>query len=248
MKSQIYLFCALFFLGLPGQAQDKPDPVKLLREVDRLYRAGSSYSEMSMTVKTPHWERTLDMKGWSKGTDYTLIRILSPKKDRGISTLRRDREMWNYFPKINKVIKVPPSMMMGSWMGSDFTNDDLVRQTDLSEEYEIKMEDLEKKKSYRFTLTPKAQTATVWGKIEVECSKEGLVPQSYIYYDEDGTKARTMTFSDVRTFDGKKLPALLEMVPVNKEGHKTIIKYKKLTFNIKSPEKVFTLRNLKKKL
>ncbi|MCZ6501398.1 MAG: outer membrane lipoprotein-sorting protein, partial [Gammaproteobacteria bacterium] len=110
---------------------------QVIKEMEQLYRGESSRSTITMKVETPHYQRLLKMEGQSLGQDFAFFRFLSPKKDRGIATLKRDQEMWNYFPKINKVIKVPPSMMMGSWMGSDFTNDDLVKETTLIDAYHL---------------------------------------------------------------------------------------------------------------
>ncbi|MDZ7685915.1 MAG: outer membrane lipoprotein-sorting protein [Gammaproteobacteria bacterium] len=163
------------------------------------------------------------------GEDAAIIRILSPRKDRGIATLRLDKEMWNYFPKINKVIKVPPSMMMGSWMGSDFTNDDLVQQTDLTEEYDLDLK--ETADTYAITLTPRHDTVTVWGKIEYVIDKERMIPIRELFYDDNGTRVRRLEFREPRDFSGRVLPSKLEMIPLNKEGHRTVITYESLTFN-----------------
>ncbi|MDA0761433.1 MAG: outer membrane lipoprotein-sorting protein, partial [Proteobacteria bacterium] len=114
-------------------------PIDIIDEMEQLYRGDSSNSRITMVVETPRYKRTMQMAGQSMGKEFGFFRILSPKKDRGIATLKRDEEMWNYFPKINKVIKVPPSMMMGSWMGSDLTNDDLVKETQLIDAYDIEM-------------------------------------------------------------------------------------------------------------
>ena len=186
------------------------------------------------------------MSAQSLGRELALLRILSPKKDRGISTLKRDDEMWNYFPKIDKVIKVPPSMMMGSWMGSDFTNDDLVKETQLVDAYHLSM--VEDEQEYLVTLTPKEQTVTVWGKIEYIVSKTPLLPVAQTFYDEDGTKVREMTFSEPKTFSGTLMPSILEMKPLNKEGHRTMIVYDEVDFDIPTiNEQTFSLRNLKKR-
>ena len=127
-----HLFIFLFLVS--PLAHSNEDAITLLKKIDELYRSDNSISTMKMSIVTPNWQRTLEMQSWTVGMDDTFIRILSPKKDRGVATLKKGREMWNYFPKINKVIKVPPSMMMGSWMGSDFTNDDLVREVSLVKE------------------------------------------------------------------------------------------------------------------
>ena len=119
------------------------DPVHdveaIVKKMDQLYRSETSHAEIEMQITTPHWERTLAMNVWTKGMDKTFIRIMAPKKERGVATLRIGNEMWNYLPKTNKVMKIPPSMMMGSWMGSDFTNDDLVKESSMLNDYTYKL-------------------------------------------------------------------------------------------------------------
>ena len=221
------------------------EAVALLKKIDELYRSDTSTSTMKMQIVTPNWERTLEMQSWTIGMDDTFIRILSPKKDQGVATLKKGREMWNYFPKINKVIKVPPSMMMGSWMGSDFTNDDLVREVSLVKEYYVEKEDVESK--HKLTLTPKENTVTVWGRIEILVEKDSLLPVEQRYFNEKGENVRSMYFSDIKAFSGKALPSKMSMVPHNKENHKTVIEYIDLTFDTKIDDDIFTLRNLKKR-
>lgn len=216
----------------------------IIDEMEQLYRGDSSDATITMQVETPQYQRTLKMTGQSMGKELAFFRILSPKKDRGVATLKRDQEMWNYFPKINKVIKVPPSMMMGSWMGSDFTNDDLVKETQLIDAYHLSMTEDDVK--YYVTLTPKEQTVTVWGKIDYVISKEPLLPVSQAFFDEDGEKIRELTFTEPKEYDGKLMPSILEMTPLNKEGHKTRIIYDAITFNVPGiTEQTFSMRNLK---
>ena len=198
-----------------------------------------------MSIVTPNWQRTLEMQSWTIGMDDTFIRILSPKKDRGVATLKKGREMWNYFPKINKVIKVPPSMMMGSWMGSDFTNDDLVREVSLVKEYHVEQKD--QGDNHQLILIPKESTVTVWARIEILVKKETLLPIEQSYFNERGEKVRSMYFSDIREFSGKKLPSKMSMIPHNKKDHKTVIEYVELEFNTTMDVDIFTLRNLKKR-
>jgi outer membrane lipoprotein-sorting protein len=217
---------------------------EIIDEMEQLYRGDSSDATITMKVETPQYQRTLTMAGQSLGKELAFFRILSPKKDRGIATLKREQEMWNYFPKINKVIKVPPSMMMGSWMGSDFTNDDLVKETQLIDAYHLEYD--ENETQHFITLTPKEETVTVWGKIEYIISKTPLLPVAQIFYDDDGEKVRRMTFSEPREFDGVLMPSVLEMQPLNKEGHKTRIIYEDITFNVPEiGEGTFSMRNLK---
>ena len=197
-----------------------------------------------MKVETPQYSRTMQMESSSVGQQDAFIRILSPKKDRGISTLKLDKEMWNFFPKINKVIKVPPSMMMGSWMGSDFTNDDLVKQTTLTQEYDLQL--TETLTEYNITLLPREQTVTVWGRIDYIVNKEHLVPVNQNFYDDEGIMIRKMVFSELKDFGGRIMPSVMEMIPLNKEGHRTVIIYDNLEFDPPDvDESIFTLRHLK---
>lgn len=237
------------WIGVFAQESQDLDVQALVQRVDRLYRSNSSYAEMEMTISTPHWERTLKMEAWTEGMDKTFIVILEPKKDHGIATLRQHQEMWNFFPKINKVVKVPPSMMMGSWMGSDFTNDDLVKESTLLDDYDARLaaEQDAGSDTIVLELIPHQQTATVWGKIELTIRRSDHMPLRQAYYDEDGTLMRVMTFSDIREMGGRRIPTVMEMVPLNKEDHKTVIRYLDADFDRDFGDDIFTLRNLQKK-
>jgi len=245
LKLLLSTFFSLCLLSLSFSVFADDDAAALLVKMDELFRSKSSVATMKMQIITPNWQRTLEMQSWTRGMDDTFIRVLSPRKDRGVATLKIDKEMWNYFPKINKVIKVPPSMMMGSWMGSDFTNDDLVREVSLVKEYEVskKVEG----DNYRLTLIPKENTVTVWGKIEFIVNQQTLLPIEQSYFNEKGVKVRSMEFSDIRDFNGKKMPAIMTMIPLNKTGHKTVIEYVEAEFDIELGDNVFTLRNLQKR-
>ena len=234
--------------GQPDSSQlesSQVEAVALVKKIDELYRSNSSHSDMTMEIVTPNWQRTLSMEAWTRGMDDTFIRVLTPKKDRGVATLKLDREMWNYFPKINKVIKVPPSMMMGSWMGSDFTNDDLVREVSLVEEYHVTLDDSGELQV--LTLIPKAQTVTVWAKIVIEVSREKSLPMQQTYFNEQGEAVRVMTFTDIKDFSGRQMPSVMTMTPLNKSGHKTVVRYDQLQLDVPVEDPIFTLRNLQKR-
>lgn len=239
------MFRLLLLLSLTWPAIASEERARqVIDEMEQLYRGDSSDATMTMQVQTPNYNRTLTLTAQSFGKDYGFFRIQAPKKDRGIATLKRDEEMWNYFPKINKVIKVPPSMMMGSWMGSDFTNDDLVKETQLINAYSLAL--IETEDQYKVTLTPKEQTVTVWGRIEYTISKDPLLPLSQAFFDEDGEKIRELTFHEPKEYNGKLMPSILEMRPLNKEGHLTRIMYDDIKFNVPGITKdTFSLRNLK---
>jgi outer membrane lipoprotein-sorting protein len=239
------MFRLLLLLSLTWPAIASEERAReVIDEMEQLYRGDSSDATMTMQVQTPNYNRTLTLTAQSFGKDYGFYRIQAPKKDRGIATLKRNEEMWNYFPKINKVIKVPPSMMMGSWMGSDFTNDDLVKETQLIDAYSLAL--IETEDQYKVTLTPKEQTVTVWGRIEYTISKDPLLPLSQAFFDEDGEKIRELTFHEPKEYNGKLMPSILEMRPLNKEGHLTRIMYDDIKFNVPEITKdTFSLRNLK---
>jgi hypothetical protein len=234
----------LFFCFHAGGAAAADRAIEIIDSMEALYQGASSSATMTMIVETPQYLRTMEMQASSMGTKNSFIRIVSPRKDRGITTLKLDMEMWNYFPKINKVIKVPPSMMMGSWMGSDFTNDDLVKQTTLTDEYTLTLEETDE--LYTVILIPKEETVTVWGKIDYIVNKEYMVPVAQNFYDDDGELVRKLEFKELKEFSGRMIPSRLEMVPLNKEDSKTIIIYDELRFDPPEvDESIFTLRNLR---
>lgn len=245
----------LHFLLMPAffcpsaAALENPDVRKIVGEVDRLYRSSSSYCEVRMEISTPDWKRALELKVWTRGMDETFIRIVFPKKDAGISTLRCGGEMWNYYPNVDKTMKVPPSMMMSSWMGSDFTNDDLVKESSMLEDYNYRLLSPEGAlpEYYYIELVPKKQTVTVWGKIAVTVRKEDYIPVEEVYFDEKGARMRVMKLSEIKEMGGRKIPALIELFPVNKKENKTTLRYEKAVFDIPAGEDVFTLRNLQKR-
>jgi len=218
----------------------------LLDKMDRLYKSDSSKAVITMKIETPNWTRTLEMEMWSQGLEKTFVTIMAPNKDKGISTLKRDNEMWNYFPKIGRVIKVPPSMMMGSWMGSDFTNDDLVKENTLRDDFTSTWGH-NTKDTYHIILIPKPESVTVWGKVELFVLKINLLPVSQVFYDERGEKVRIMNFKDIKKLGGKLIPVTMELIPLKKSGHKTIVTYVSADFGIKLDDSLFTLSNLKKR-
>lgn len=230
-------------------SEDQSVDVKaIIKRVDELYRSKSSYAEIEMQVVTPHWERTLTMEAWTKDTDRTFIRINSPKKEEGMATLRIGNEMWNYLPKVNKVMKIPPSMMMGSWMGSDFTNDDLVHELSLLEDYDCEFINPEGAEPdlYYVKLTPKEGRPIVWSGVITAIRKVDYIPVWEKFYDEKGNTMRILNFRDIKDFGGRRIPAIMEMVPQNKEGHKTVIRYLKAEFDSGIDDNIFTLRGLRK--
>ena len=231
--------------GLRAQDQSA-EATAIVKKIDELYRSETSEAEMEMEIVTPHWQRTLRMKVWTQGMDRTFIRILAPAKEKGVATLRLGAEMWNYLPNTNKVIKIPPSMMMSSWMGSDFTNDDLVSEFTLLEDFRYRLitpEDAVAGLLY-IEAVPREDLPIVWGKIVTAVRAEDYLPVWDKYYDEKDKLMRVIHFKDVKFFDQRKIPVTMELIPQNKEGHKTVIRYLAISFDKKLDESTFSLRNL----
>lgn len=248
-KTCVMLFFLMFVvpLWLPAQKRSSNIDVKdIVKKIDKLYRSESSSGEMEMQIVTPHWERTLRMKVWTQGMDKTFIRIISPPKEKGVATLRLGNEMWNYLPNTNKVIKIPPSMMMSSWMGSDFTNDDLVSEFSLLEDYHYKLIQPEGAEADLLCIEsiPREGLPIVWGKIVTAVRTEDYIPVWEKYYDEKGNLMRLMNFKDIKQFGSRKIPAMMELIPQHKEGHKTVIRYLTIEFDKKLDADIFSLRNL----
>ena len=243
---------SLFVAQLPLFAESHAtdiDVKAIVKQMDELYRSETSQTNMEMQIVTPHWERTLALEVWTQGMDKTFILITSPKKEKGVATLRIGNEMWNYLPKTNKVMKVPPSMMMGSWMGSDFTNDDLVKESSMLDDYTYELitpADAQPDHLY-IQLLPKEDSPIVWGKLIVAIRVSDQIPVWQHFYDEAERLTRVMNFKEIKSFDGKTIPSVMEMIPQNKEGHKTLVRFVDAEFDKGIDDKVFTRRNLQKR-
>ncbi len=220
----------------------------IVDRVDRMLRGNSSIGTITMEIQSTHWKRTIEAKVWSKGTDRALILILKPVKETGTATLKAEDNIWNYLPKVERVIKVPTSMMMGAWMGSHFTNDDLVKESRMIRDYAITISfDGERDGTgvWEFTLTPLPEAAVVWGKILLEVRQADLMPVWQRYYDEEGKLVRTLTFSDYRQMDGRLIPARMEMRPVDKPEEYTVVTYRELAFDVPLEDAFFSLQRLR---
>lgn len=229
---------------------DDPAAREIVRKVDELYRSASSYALMEMEIVTPHWKRTLKIDSWSLGKEKTFMRILEPKKERGMATLKLDREMWNFLPKTNKVMKIPPSMMMGSWMGSDFTNDDLVKEYTYLEDYtfEIIRPEGEDSANTYVKCIPREGLPIIWGHVIIAVLEKGNIPVFQKYYDEKGNLMREMYFKELKKFGKRVIPSVMELVPTNKKGKKTVVRYIEAKFDIPVNKSIFSLRNLRKRI
>jgi outer membrane lipoprotein-sorting protein len=186
---------------------------------------------------------------WSEGTDKVLVKVLAPKKEAGTATLKTGSDIWNYLPKIDRTIRIPTSMMMASWMGSHYTNDDLVKESRLVRDYETKLSFegvREGEEVYEFTLTPLPRAPVVWGRIVMEVRKRDLMPLRARYFSEDGRLKRTLIFSRFREMGGRLVPSVMRMTPEDKPGEYTEIRYTELKFDVTLPPDTFSLAALRK--
>jgi len=221
------------------------DVQALIREIEQQYMGSSSYALSTMQVETTHWQRSLEMEAWSLGRDYFLVRILEPVKERDVATLKRNREVWNYLPKVDRVIKIPPSMMGGSWMGSHITNDDLVKANHIDEEYNLTLL-AETTDHYLVECLPKPDAAVVWGKIVYRIKKQPRVPERIDYFDEDMIRVREIHFDDVQQIGDRIVPMRLTVRPLEKPDESTVLQYHELQYDVPLEDSYFSLRNLKK--
>jgi hypothetical protein len=220
------------------------DLQELIRQVEIQYSGQSSHALVRMEVATENWQRSLDMESWSLERNHFLTRILEPAKERGVSTLKVDKEVWNYLPKVDRVIKVPPSMLGGSWMGSHITNDDLVKGSEVDHDYTLALIE-ETNGSWRIECLPKPEAAVVWGKLVYEIEKARLLPLRIDYYDEQMERVREIVFDDVQVISGRPLPLRMTVRPLDKPAERTVMHYHNIEFDVLLAPNFFSLRTLK---
>lgn len=234
------------FFSILGQAQTAKE---IMQRVDDKVRGTSNKSEMKMTIVRPDWKREVTMKGWSLGTEFSLILVTGPARDKGQAFLKRDNEMWNWQPSIDRIVKLPPSMMLQSWMGSDFTNDDLVKESSIVNDYIHSLEQdslINGASVYKVVLTPKPDAAVVWGKVVCFVEKKEFNQLLVKYYDEDDFLVNTLVLSEIKNMGGRILPTKLEMIPADNPKQKTVIEYMDQQFDIGLKEDFFSMQNMKR--
>jgi len=251
MKTITTLLTLLLLLGLtrPLHGQDLT-PKEIIRKADEKFNGEkSSIAQMSMTIVRPTWERTFEFKNWTSGRDYALTLITAPAKDKGQSFLKRQNEMWNWNPTISRLIKLPPSMMSQGWMGSDYTNDDILKESSVVNDYDheiIAEEELDGRISYKIKMVAKEDAAVIWGHQIRWIDKDDFLFLKSELYDEDGYLIRTETGSEIKNMDGRIIPTRIEMIPAEEEGHMTILEIKEIQFNSPIKEDFFSQQNMKR--
>jgi len=246
MKKIFPIITLVIFLTSILTAQDAKE---IIKKSDELIKSESSYAEVSMTIIKTDWSRTVGMKMWALEPDYAIIYITEPARDKGSVTLKRKKEVWNWIPTAQKVIKIPPSMMLQSWMGSDFTNDDLVKESSLINDYAHTIVGEEKFNGYdcyKIESIPKLDAGVVWGRLLTWISKEEYYQLKVEFYDEDDFIVKSYLGSDIKELGGRIIPAHWEMIPVDRPGEKTIFDYHGIEFNYNVNESFFSEQNMKR--
>ena len=249
MTKKLCTFLCLLLLisaGICGSGQTQ-DPQALVQASFDYYRGKASFAIVDMTIHRPDWERVVTIKAWTKGQDESLFRIIAPPKDEGNSTLKKDREMWIFNPKVNRVIKLPPSMMSQSWMGSDFSNNDLAKSDSLIKDYShtlIGTETHKGKTVYIIRSMPMPEAPVVWGMLELKI-REDHIFLGEAFFDEDLKPVKVMTAHDIQMMNGKLFPKTWRMQKADVRDEYTELTYNQLDFEEDLPDSLFTLSNLR---
>jgi outer membrane lipoprotein-sorting protein len=241
------------FLALSSSAHAETLDIKdLVDRANKALRGDSSRGRLTMTIETPDWKRSIEVEGWNKDRTMAYIVIRAPAKDRGETTLRRKNEMWLWMPKVERVIKIPPTMMHSSWQGSDFTYEDIVKADSIVKDYDHKLLSTKKEDGrivYRIECLPKPDAPVVWGKVITDVAlydDQSVVPLLEEDYSERGELIRTITLSDVKILGGRRVPAQLVCVPAQKKGQRTTLQYQELEFDLPLKDDFFSYQRLQK--
>jgi len=237
---------ATLLTAAPSNAQEFTAQDLIRKAMDH-WRGLSSHSEMTMTIHRPDWERTMVMEAWSKGEKLSLVRVVEPKRDAGNATLLRDNSMWTYSPKINRVIKIPSSMMSQSWLGSDFSNKDIAKSTDIIDQYDHELTattELDGHLYYTITSIPHENAAVVWGK-EIITIRDDYVLMEEQFWDQDGELVKALRTLDVAVMGGRPVARVMRMAKTDTPDEWTELTAEWIEFDLELPDTQFTLSNLR---
>jgi outer membrane lipoprotein-sorting protein len=246
---KIFFITGLFLFNYVLISAQTISATEIVRKADEKFNGEkSSIMVMSMTIIRPTWQRTVEFKNWTLGRDYALTLITAPARDIGQTFLKRGTEMWNWNPSISRLIKLPPSMMSQGWMGSDYTNDDILKESSVVNDYTheiIGEETIDGRPCYKIKMVAKENAAVVWGhQIRWIDKKDFLVLRAELY-DEDGILVRTETGSEIKIMDGRTITSRLELLPAEEPGNKTVVNITDIKFNIPIAENFFSQQNMK---
>lgn len=239
--------CIIFSMLLAVSAFSQ-SAKEYVQKADEKFRGSSNISEMTMKIVRPKWTREVTMKSWAKGEEYSMVVIQSPAADKGQTFLKRGKDLWNWQPKINRMIKMPPSMMSQGWMGSDITNDDLMRQSSLVSDYKhtiVGEETVDGHSCARIELIPLPDADIVWGKINMWITKDSYLMMKSEYYDEDMYLVHTENGKDVKNLGGREIPSVLEIIPADEPDNKTVLIFNSIQFDVQLDETFFSQQRMK---
>lgn len=225
------------------------DAKAIIRKADDKSQGKSNMSVMSMTIVRPKYKRTIEFKNWSLGREYFMTYVTAPAKDKGQVFMKHNTEMWSYSPSINRMIKLPPSMMSQGWMGSDYSNDDLVKQSSIVTDYNQKIiaeEEMAGRLCHKIEMIPTTNANVVWGKVIYWVDKELYIISKGEYFDEEEYLVRTEIASEVKVFDGRELFSKVEIIPADEEGHKTVVEFISIDFDVDVKASFFSQQNMKR--
>ena len=237
-------------IGICGTVSAQPENAReIVRKADEKFNGEKSgYSVMSMTVVRPSWQRTIEFRSWSLEEQYALTLITAPAREKGHSFLKRGAEMWSWNPTISRLIKLPPSMMSQGWMGSDYTNDDILRESSVVNDYEhiLKGEEvIDGYPCYRISMEAREESDVLWSRQVWWVDKKEYIVLKAELYDEDGFLVRTEKASELKMMDGRLLPSRIELLPAENPGNKTILEIREMRSNIPLKESFFSQQNMK---
>ena len=242
-------FLPLLLLAMPalvGAAEER-DATQIVRDAVDHWRGLSSYTVMSMVIHRPDWERSMTMRAWTKGDDRSLVRVIEPKKDRGNGTLTDDDNMWTFSPKVNRVIKVPSSMMGQSWMGSDFSNKDVARADDIIDQYThsiLATDEVDGMAVYTIESIPHEDAAVVWGSEVLQIRADHVVLE-HAFYDQDGELVKRLETFEIADMGGRTIAKRQRMVKEDKPDEWTEIAVLEVEYEIELTDSLFTLSSLR---
>jgi len=250
MRSMFMMLTALLLLPVwhTVSAQQLTAKEIVTRADEKFNGEMSGYSVMSMTIIRHSWERTVEFRSWSLEDDYALTLITAPAREKGQTFLKRESEMWSWNPAINRLIKLPPSMMSQGWMGSDYTNDDILRESSVTNDYTHSLEgeeEIDGRTCYRIKLLAKEDAGVLWGHQLWWVDKKEFIVLKAELFDEDGYLVRTERGTDLKTMDGRFIPSTIELVPAEEPGRKTVLKILEIKFNVRLDESFFSQQNMK---
>jgi outer membrane lipoprotein-sorting protein len=247
-KILLLLLMAVGFVTASFKADD-PTAKEIVTKAENNIHGLSSATVITIDIIRPTWKRSMTIKGWTKGEDYSIMVVTAPANDAGTVFLKRTREIWNWLPSIERIVKLPPSMMAQSFMGTDFTNDDLVKASSRIDDYTHKIVGdsiIEGRKCWKIEMIPLPEAAVVWSKVNMWIDQKDYLELRLEFFDEDNKPVDILQCSDIRTMGGRIMPCKMEMIPVEKKGQETVILYNSATFNQPISQDFFTTENMKK--